>query len=227
MHVAIIMDGNRRWARTHALPAAEGYRRGVIALRDAVSAALASGVDRLTVFGFSTENWTRDAAEVGIIMQLCAASARSELFGLRSQGVRVEVIGDIDGLALPVRAALRDLMRATQGNRRLTLALALNYSGREEIVRAARSLAGDVASGRLVAADIDERSIRARMYAPAAPDPDLLIRTGGEERVSNFMLYHLAYTELLMLPVLWPDFTECHFLTAVERFGERQRRFGA
>lgn len=226
-HVAIIMDGNRRWARAHGLPVAEGYRRGVNSLRAAVRGAIDSGVSRITVYGFSTENWQRTATEVNLIMQLCAACAQSEKSGLKKQGVRVEVIGDLDAFALPARAAVRDLVKATAANRRLTLTLALNYSGRSEIVRAVQSIARDVASGRLAAGAVDESALRAHMYAPHAPDPDLLIRTGGENRVSNFLLYQMAYTELLTLPVMWPDFTEAHFSDAVRVFMERQRRFGS
>lgn len=225
-HVAIIMDGNRRWARSRGLPIAQGYRRGVVALREAVRGALEAGVHRVTVYGFSTENWMRDAGEVGVVMQLCAACARSEKPSLLKQGVRVEVIGDLDAFAFPVRAALRDLVRSTAHNNRLTLTLALNYSGRAEILKAVRAIADDVAAGRLEPARVDEGALRERMYAPHAPDPDLLIRTGGDYRVSNFLLYQLAYTELLTLPLMWPDFAVEDFATAVRTFSERQRRYG-
>jgi undecaprenyl diphosphate synthase len=227
MHVAVIMDGNRRWARAKGLSILEGYRRGVLALRNTVGAALEHGITRLTVYGFSTENWRRDAGEVDLIMQLCATAARGELRSLSQRGVRVETIGDLDAFALPARAALRDVVRATAQNRRMTLALALNYSGRAEIVRAAKAIATDVARGRLSVAEVNETALRERMYAPYAPDPDLLIRTGGDLRVSNFLLYQIAYTELLALPTLWPDFDEATFAHAVSGFGDRQRRFGA
>ncbi|MHB8147303.1 MAG: polyprenyl diphosphate synthase [Vulcanimicrobiaceae bacterium] len=226
-HVALIMDGNRRWARAHGLPILEGYRRGVTALRESVRGALASGVGRITVYGFSTENWRRSSSEVDLIMSLCAACAQSEKSGLAKQGVRVEVIGDLDAFAFPARAAVRDLVRATQHNTRMTLTLALNYSGRAEIVRAVQAIARDVASGALAPGDITEQTLSAHMYAPHAPDPDLLIRTGGDFRVSNFLLYQLAYTELLTLPLMWPDFTEEHFMGAIADYTERQRRFGA
>jgi undecaprenyl diphosphate synthase len=226
-HVAIIMDGNRRWARAHGLPVAEGYRRGVASLRAAVRGAIATGVRRLTVYGFSTENWRRERDEIDVLMQLCAASAVGERAALIEQGVRVETIGDLDAFVLPARAAVRELVRSTARNRRLTLVLALNYSGRAEIVRAVRAIAEDVARGRLEPKDVDESALRARMYAPHAPDPDLLIRTGGDQRVSNFLLYHLAYTEIVTLPTLWPEFTEEHFAAAIRDYGERQRRFGA
>ncbi len=225
-HVAIIMDGNRRWARDRGLPIVEGYRRGVIALRAAVRGAVKAGVGRLTVYGFSTENWSRDAREINIVMQICAACARSEKAPLLAQGVRVDVIGDLEAFAFPARSAVRDLARSTAHNTRLILTLALNYSGRAEILRAVRSIAGDVAAGRLQPSEVDEQALRDRMYAPQAPDPDLLVRTGGDERVSNFLLYQLAYTELLMLPIMWPEFREENFAEAIRSFGERRRRYG-
>ena len=226
-HVAIIMDGNRRWALARGLPVVEGYRRGVAALRATVGAALDQGISTLTVYGFSTENWRRDAGEIGALMQLCAAFAATEKPSLVRRGVRVRILGDIEPFVLPARAALRELVRATEKNRLLTLNLALNYSGRSEIVRAAQLLARDVADGRLQADDVDEAALRARLYVPETPDPDLLIRTGGEMRVSNFLLYQIAYTELLTLPVMWPEFTAEHFAAAVQALGERERRFGA
>jgi undecaprenyl diphosphate synthase len=227
VHVAIIMDGNRRWARSRGLPAAEGHRRGVGALRAAVRAALDSGVRVLTVYGFSTENWARDPVEVRTLMQLCAIFARTELAALRRQGVAVGVVGDITEFPSPARGAIARLVRATAHNGRLTLNLALNYSGRAEIVRAVRAIAGEIESGSLRARDVDESALRRRFYAPQAPDPDLLIRTGGDFRVSNFLLFQLAYTELLTLPVMWPDFSEDDFARAIGEYGERCRRFGS
>ncbi len=226
-HIAVIMDGNRRWARERGLPIAEGYRRGVGSLRAAVRAAAHAGVRRLTAYGFSTENWQRESREVSLLMRLYAACARSEKPDLVRQGVRVEIIGELDAFALPARAALHELVDATRHNTRITLALALNYSGRSEIVRAVQAVAAEVAAGRLQPKEIDESLLRAKMYAPDAPDPDLLIRTGAEHRVSNFLLYQLAYTELLTLPVMWPDFNETTFAQALSVFGERQRRYGA
>lgn len=226
-HVAVIMDGNRRWARSRGFPAAEGYRRGVGALRATVRAALAAGVRVLTVYGFSTENWARDPAEVRVLMQLLAIFARTELAALRRQGVAVTVAGDIADFPRPARGAIERLVRATEHNRRLTLNLALNYSGRDEIVRAVRAIAGEVESGTLRARDVDESALRRRFYAPHQPDPDLLIRTGGDFRVSNFLLFQLAYTELLTLPVMWPDFTEDDFVRALAQYGERCRRYGS
>lgn len=221
------MDGNRRWAQSRGLPVLEGYRRGIDSLRGAVRAAIDNGVGTLTVYGFSTENWRREPAEVGMLMQLCAAFAASERQSLVRQGVRVRILGDISPFVLPARAGLRELVRATEKNRLLTLNLALNYSGRAELVRAAQLIARDVRSGRLMPDEVDESALQSRLYAPEMPDPDLLIRTGGDLRVSNFLLYQIAYTELLTLPIMWPDFTPEHLTQAVRALGERERRFGA
>ena len=226
-HVAIIMDGNRRWAAQHGVPVIEGYRRGVDALRRSIAAALDAGVGSVTAFGFSTENWRRDPGEVSILMQLCAVFARTEREQLRKQGVRVRIVGDIEPFAFPARAALHSLVGATERNARLTLNLALNYSGRAEILRAVKSIATDVASGALEPASVDEAAFRSRLYAPELADPDLLIRTGGDFRISNFLLYQLAYTELVTLPVLWPDFDAGHFAHALRNFTQRERRFGS
>jgi len=226
-HVAIIMDGNRRWSRTHEVSLPEGYRRGVGALRNAVAAAIDHGVDVLTVYGFSTENWRRDASEVSLLMGVCAAAAQSELFALVRESVRVRVVGDIAPFPRATRSALLQLVDATAHNTRLTLQLALNYSGRAEILQAVRSIVADAASGQVRSDDIDESFLRARMYAPDCPDPDLLIRTGGDLRVSNFLLYQLAYTEIVATPVLWPDFEKKHFAAAISDFEQRRRRFGA
>jgi len=221
------MDGNRRWAAARGLPVAEGYRRGIAALRAAVRGAISAGVKALTVYGFSTENWHRNPSEVRLLMQLCAFFARTELGILCRQGVAVGIVGDIAQFAAPARAALGKLVRATAHNRRLTLNLALNYSGRAEIVRAVRRIAVEVEAGSLRAADVDEAVLRRRLYSPKLPDPDLMIRTGGYFRVSNFLLYQLAYTELLTLPIMWPDFGEEDFARAIAEYGERSRRFGS
>ena len=226
-HIAIIMDGNRRWARLHGVGLMEGYRRGVGSLRAAVAAALDLDVPILTVYGFSTENWRRDASEVSLLMKVCAAAAHGELLGLVRQAVRVRLVGDITPFPNATRSALAHLVSATEGNSRLTLQLALNYSGRAEILRAVRSIVADAASGRVRSEQIDESFLRARMYEPDTPDPDILIRTGGDLRVSNFLLYQLAYTELIATPVLWPDFNASHFAAAVADYETRRHRFGA
>ena len=226
-HVAIIMDGNRRWAVRNGAPIIEGYRHGVEALRETVRAAREVGVRVLTVYGFSTENWRRARSEIAMLMELCAAFARSERQHLSHDGVRVRIIGDIEPFPLAARAALSALVRATRANHRLTLNLALNYSGRAEILRAVRSIAADIACRELDASAIDENQFRSRLYAPETPDPDLLIRTGGDLRISNFLLYQLAYTEIVSLPTLWPDFTREQFVQAMHDFTARDRRFGA
>jgi len=221
------MDGNRRWAKNRGVPAAEGYRRGIGALRAAVRGAITAGVNVLTVFGFSTENWQRDPSEVSLLMQLCAIFARTELAELKRQGVAVGVVGDLAQFAFPARAAIGELMRATAHNGRLKLNLALNYSGRAEILRAVRRIAVEIEAGSLRASEVDESVLRRRLYAPKLPDPDLLIRTGGDFRISNFLLYQLAYTELLTLPIMWPDFCEDDFARAMGVYSERSRRFGS
>lgn len=225
-HVAIIMDGNRRWAARSGVPVYEGYKRGVDALRATVRAAIDLGVRALTVYGFSTENWGREAGEIAMLMQLCTFFAQRERDDLVRKGVRVHVVGDIEPFTLPARAGLKALMRSTRHNRQLTLNLALNYSGRAEILRAVRSIACDVKRGVLDAAALDEDVFRSRLYDPHTPDPDLLIRTGGDFRISNFLLYQLAYTELVTLPVLWPDFGASTFAAALADFTDRERRFG-
>lgn len=221
------MDGNRRWARLHGRGLDAGYRGGIDALRAAVRAAAGSGVEVLTVYGFSTENWRRDEREVALLMRTLAAAAQSELFGLLAERVRVRIIGDVAAFPAPARLALEQLVRATAKNAGLTLQLALNYSGRAEIVRAVRSIADDVRAGTLRPADVDDALVRSRMYAPEALDPELLVRTGGDLRISNFLLYQLAYTEIHTTPVLWPDFDESCFADALADYERRVRRFGA
>ncbi|MDP9017463.1 MAG: polyprenyl diphosphate synthase [Candidatus Eremiobacteraeota bacterium] len=225
-HVAIIMDGNRRWARRETCTLASGYWRGVDALRECVRAAIDHRVGVLTVYGFSTENWHRGDSEVSLLMRILAGAAQSELFGLVREHVRVRIVGDLAPFPAAARIALEQLVRATAGNTRLTLQLALNYSGRAEILRAIRSLAHDVARKTITPEQIDEHLVASRMYEPESPDPDLLIRTGGDLRVSNFLLYQLAYTELLTTDVLWPDFTQAHFADALTKYEQRQRRYG-
>lgn len=226
-HVAIIMDGNRRWSRSHGRTLGEGYKRGVDSLRAVVRAATAAGVETLTVYGFSTENWQREASEVSVLMRICAGAAHSELFGLVREHVRVRIIGDLTAFPSAVRAALERLESATAKNDRLTLCLALNYSGRAEILAAMRGIARDVANGTVVPERIDEALVRSHLYDPQSPDPDLLIRTGGDLRISNFLLYQVAYTELLCVQTLWPDFGEAEFADALGEYAGRKRRFGA
>src|ERR1700682_6433274 len=214
-HVAVIMDGNRRWPRYRSLPAVEGHPRGVTALRELVRACSELGVPTLTVFAFSTDNWKRDAFEISLLLDLLVHFAVAEEAGLNAHGVRVQAIGRIDELPANQRDALRMLAERTASNDRVLLNLAINYSARAELADAARALAFDVAAGRLAPADIGEETLRQYLYTSQLPDPDVLIRTGGEMRLSNFMLWQLAYTELHVTDVYWPDFRRTHLLQAI------------
>lgn len=225
-HVAIIMDGNRRWAREHKLPTIEGHRRGIIALREATHAARDFKIPILTVYGFSTENWRRDSTEISLLLDLCVFFAQNELADLQRNNVRVSVIGNYRALPAASRNALDRLMERTASNKGLLLNLAVNYSARAEMGDAVRSLAHDVASGKLAVENIDERCIASYLYTGNLPDPDILIRPGGEHRLSNFLLYQVAYTELYLAEVYWPDFTREDFKCALIDYQKRQRRFG-
>ena len=225
-HIAIIMDGNRRWARERGLPSIEGHRRGMLALREITRAASDLGIKALTVYGFSTENWRRDSTEISLLLDLCVFFAHNELTELSRNNVQVHVLGAYRALPAKSRAALEELMRNTASNTGLMLNLAVNYSARTELVRAISSIARDVAEGRLHPDEIDEKLVSAQLYTNGLPDPDLLIRPGGERRLSNFLLYQVAYTELVMSDVYWPDFDKDDFVRALIEFQNRQRRFG-
>jgi undecaprenyl diphosphate synthase len=225
-HVAIIMDGNRRWARERSLPALEGHRRGIVALRRVTQAASDLGIEIVTVYGFSTENWRRDAQEIAFLFDLCVYFAKSELAELQRNNVRVRIIGDWKALPERSREALDDLQKGTASNTGLVLNLAVNYSSRSELERAVRAIANDVRSGGLNPERIDDELIASYLYTAGVPDPDLLIRPGGEQRLSNFMLYQAAYSELVMSDVYWPDFSGEHLTAAVREYARRQRRFG-
>jgi undecaprenyl diphosphate synthase len=225
-HVAIIMDGNRRWAKRHGLPAIEGHRRGMVALRHVTRAASDLGIPTLTVYGFSTENWRRDSTEISLLLDLCVYFAHNELSELCRNNVRVNVIGAYRALPKSSRQALEELMDRTAQNTGLLLNLAVNYSARSELERAVSAIAQDVADGRLAPDVIDERVISSYLYTADLPDPDILIRPGGEHRLSNFLLYQVAYTELIMSDVYWPDFSKEEFVRALIEFQKRQRRFG-
>jgi undecaprenyl diphosphate synthase len=225
-HVAIIMDGNRRWAKLRRMPAIEGHRRGIVALRRATRAASDAGVEVLTVYGFSTENWNRDTREISLLFDLCVYFARSEVDELRRNNVRVRVIGDWESLPPRPRAALRDLQSSTAENDGLLLNLAVNYSSRAELERAVRTIAAGVADGSIAPQDVDEALIGRYLYTAGLPDLDLLIRPGGERRLSNFMLYQAAYAELVLTDVFWPDFSGEDLLRALGEYGQRERRFG-
>jgi len=225
-HVAIIMDGNGRWARARRLPRPVGHRAGMTSVRDVVEGAIEVGVEILSLFAFSQENWRRPAAEVSALMALLEEFIERESAELDEKGVQVRVIGELERLSAPVAAAVDRLVALTESNRRLTLNLFISYGGRAELVRAARSLAMDAAAGRLDAEKIDEETLQSRLLTADMPDPDLLVRTSGELRISNFMLWQVAYAELFISPVLWPDFRRRHLYEAILAFQSRERRFG-
>ncbi|MBF0142637.1 MAG: isoprenyl transferase [Magnetococcales bacterium] len=226
-HIAIVMDGNRRWAKARFLPRLEGHRRGVKAVRLTVEACLDIGIPVLTLYTFSSENWNRPADEVASLMSLLATHLRKEMDELDKEGVRFRALGRIDELGDEIRELIREMEERTRKNDKLHFNIAVNYGGRQEIVDAARSLAREVKEGRLAVEEIDEASFSARLTTAALPDPDLLIRTGGEQRVSNFLLWQMAYTELVFLPVFWPEFGMKDLKQAIQEFGRRERRFGA
>jgi len=226
-HVAIIMDGNGRWARAKALPRIAGHRQGAEVVRRLVEHCGEIGVSYLTIYAFSSENWKRPEAEVDDLMGLLRHYLRRELDALAKGGVRMRFIGDRARLARDIVALIEEAERKTRNNTGLTLVVALNYGGRHEIVRAVRALVYDVRAGDLDTGAIDEAEIAARLDTVGIPDPDLMIRTSGEQRVSNFLLWQAAYTELVFLPVLWPDFTNEDFDAAIAEFHRRDRRYGA
>ena len=225
-HVAIIMDGNGRWAQGRALPRPLGHQAGMKSVREAVEGCLQAGVEVLTLFAFSQENWQRPPEEIGALMRLLEEYIAKEISELRAKGVRVRMLGDLDRLGPEARQAVDRVMRETAGGNRLDLNICISYGGRAEITRAARLLAEEVAAGRMDPSEIDEEAIAERLYTAPWPDPDLLIRTSGEFRLSNFLLWQLAYAELHVTPVLWPDFTRAHLFEAILEFQRRDRRFG-
>jgi undecaprenyl diphosphate synthase len=225
-HVAVIMDGNGRWAQQRSLPRPLGHQAGMRAVREAVEGALAAGVEVLTLFAFSQENWQRPPGEIAALMGLLEEYIAREMGDLREQGVRVRFLGELERLGPDARAAVDRMVSVTGGGQRLALNICISYSSRGEIVRAARQLAEEVRAGTLSPEDIDEELFAARLYTAPWPDPDLLIRTSGEQRLSNFLLWQLAYAELFVSPVLWPDFTRKHLYEAILDFQRRERRFG-
>jgi undecaprenyl diphosphate synthase len=225
-HVAIIMDGNGRWAKQRGLPRTMGHRKGVEAVRETVRAAGAAGIKYLTLFAFSSENWRRPEAEVSDLLGLLKAFIRRDLAELHRQNVRIKVIGDRDSLRSDILSLLLEAEETTRDNTSLTLVIAFNYGSRDEIARAVVSLAKDVEAGRLRAQDITPALINARLDTAGIPDPDLIIRTSGEERLSNFLLWQAAYSEFIFLPEYWPDFSPEIFRSALETFASRDRRFG-
>ncbi len=225
-HVAITMDGNGRWAQGRALPRPLGHHAGMTAVREAVEGALAVGVEVLTLFAFSQENWHRPAGEVDALMSLLQEFIGLEVTNLRDHGVRVRVLGELERLTPDALAAVHRVVSETATGTALVLNLCISYGSRAEIARAARQIAEEAVRGDLDPADVDEDAVARRLYTAPGPDPDLLIRTSGEMRLSNFLLWQLAYAEIHVTPVLWPDFTRQHLFEAVLDYQRRERRFG-
>ena len=225
-HVAIIMDGNGRWAKSRGLPRTAGHKRGADAVRRTVEAARELGVSYLTLYAFSSENWKRPAGEVTDLMGLLRLYLRNEIANLNKNGVRLRIIGDRGRLGPDTVALVQDAESKTASNTALTLVLALSYGGRQEIIEAARAIALDVAAGRIDASAIDEEAFSRNLYTMDIPDPDLLIRTSGEKRISNFLLWQSAYAEMVFQDVLWPDFGRSQLEEAIQDFHSRERRYG-
>lgn len=225
-HVAIIMDGNGRWAKARSLPRVAGHRRGADAVRRVVRGAGELGIPVLTLFAFSTENWTRPAEEVNDLMGLLRHYLRNELEELHKNGAQLRVIGNRQGLAPDIVRDIADAERMTSANTRIDVNICINYGARDEILQATRSLARQVATGGLLADEIDEVCFERELLTAGVPDPDLLIRTSGEQRISNFMLWQCAYAELVFVDTLWPDFGKDHLEQAIAEFRRRERRYG-
>lgn len=225
-HIAIIMDGNGRWARARGLPRVRGHQAGVEALRDIVTACAEWNISYVTLFSFSTENWSRPRPEVEFLMSLLQRYLRHELDILHNNNVRLITIGFTEQLPAAVRKDLNAAIQSTAGNTGLMLVLALSYGSRAEIAAAARALAREAASGAISADNVDEAMVASRLQTAGIPDPDLLIRTSGEMRISNFLLWQIAYAELWVTPTLWPDFRRAELFEALEAYAARQRRFG-
>lgn len=225
-HVAIIMDGNGRWAGARGMPRTFGHQRGIEAARRAVQAAGELGIEYLTLFGFSAENWHRPFAEVQELMRLLRVYLRSHVAEMHENGVRLRMIGDRSRLDSDIVEMVVRAERLTENNERLHLTVALSYGGRQELVEAARRLACDAGAGRIDPAAIDARMVAERLFTGDLPDPDMVIRTSGEKRISNFLLWQAAYAELVFLDTLWPDFGRSDLETAIGEFRQRERRYG-
>jgi undecaprenyl diphosphate synthase len=225
-HVAIIMDGNGRWASARGLPRSAGHKQGIEAVRRAVKAAGEMGIAYLTIYSFSTENWSRPKQEVTFLLELLRRFIRQDVADLHANGVRIKVIGLRSGLEESLVRLLEDAENLTRHNNRLVLQVAFNYGSRQEIALAAARLAADIQSGIYGMADISPDLLETYLDTAGTPDPDLLIRTGGEERISNFLLWQCAYAEFVFLPEFWPDFNEASLQRAVAEFHARERRFG-
>ena len=226
VHVAIIMDGNGRWAMARGLPRSAGHKRGAESLRKSVKGAISNGISYLTLFGFSSENWKRPPDEIRDLMGLLRLYLKSEIKDLHKEGVRLIIIGDRKNLDKDIIKIIQSSEEITKNNTRLTLIIALSYGGRAEILHAAKQIGKDIAQGDLKISDIDEDVLSDRLFTKDIPDPDLLIRTSGEQRLSNFLLWQCAYTEFIFVDTLWPDFAEADFESAIKVFQNRERRYG-
>ncbi|MDA8126092.1 MAG: isoprenyl transferase [Deltaproteobacteria bacterium] len=225
-HVAIIMDGNGRWAESHALGRVMGHRKGAESVRVAVKTCRELGIRYLTLYAFSTENWNRPQTEVSALLKLLGEYLDNEVQGLMDQDIRLAAVGCLESLGESVLAKLREATARTAGNQSMVLNLALSYGGRDELTAAVNRMVADALAGKLAPQAITQESVAGYLYTAGMPDPDLLIRTGGECRISNFLLWQMAYTEFYFTEVLWPDFRESHLLKAVAEYQRRERRFG-
>ena len=225
-HIGIIMDGNGRWAAAKGLPRLEGHRRGAERLIEIIDACIDGGIGTLTVFAFSAENWKRPLEEVSGLFKLGEWILRAHLARLEKRNVRLRVIGDITALPEFVRAPLEDVIKSSKDNTAFTLVVALNYGARQEIVAAAQALAADVAAGKLAPSEVDWSAVETRLQTAGMPDPDLIIRTSGEFRLSNFLLLQSAYAEIVFASVFWPDFDKAQLKLALAEYAKRERRFG-
>jgi undecaprenyl diphosphate synthase len=226
-HIAIIMDGNGRWAKERGLPRREGHRAGAESVREVTDACIELGVEYLTVYAFSSENWNRPQTEIKALMELLDRFLAEKSKDLKKQNIRLQAIGQLDRLPEKTRKLLFKIIDETAGHTALTLVLALSYGAREEIVSAARSLAADASAGKIQADDIDAALFSSRLQTAGIPDPDLLIRTSGEMRVSNFLLWQISYAEIVIVKKFWPDFRHNDLTEAVREYQRRHRRFGA
>lgn len=226
-HVAIIMDGNGRWAKERGLPRLEGHRAGAESVRAAAEACLEKGIQYLTLYAFSSENWKRPRHEIDGLMTLLEQFLKTKVKEMNTQGIRLHAIGKLDRLPKKTRAALEKALEKTKGNTKLNLILSLSYGSREEIVDAARDIAMEVSAGKISIQDVDNELFSQHLYTADFPDPDLLVRTSGEFRLSNFLLWQLSYAEMVITKVNWPDFRKEQFYDAIEQYKVRDRRYGA